>query len=163
MTVNKHEHEIKVPSRPRPLSPHIGVFKAEYSSMFSIFHRISGVVLSILLLVGALFTRVLVYNSVEVSNGVSTIQQLLSTAGSSVNAVDSLSNYGFTVASSFVESALIVVLVFSLAYHFNNGIRHLLWDLGFGLRKELIKQTAVYVLGLTVALTGVILFVFYVI
>lgn len=155
MSANKELNEIKVPSRPRPLSPHIGVFNAEYSSLFSIYHRISGVALSILLLVGALGTRVFVYNSVEVSYGVSVVNEWLSTLNSSYD--------GFTVISSFVESALIVVLVLALAYHFTNGIRHLVWDAGFGLRKELIKQTAIYVLGITVVLTAVVLVIFYVV
>lgn len=155
MSANKEFNEIKVPSRPRPLSPHIGVFKAEYSSLFSIYHRISGVVLSILLLVGALVTRVLVYNSVEVSYGVSSVTEWLSTLSNSYD--------GFTVVSSFIESALIVVLVLGLAYHFTNGVRHLVWDAGFGLRKELIKKTAIYVLGVTVVLTALVLVMFYVV
>lgn len=131
-------------SRQRPLSPHIGVFNAEYSSILSIFHRISGIVLAVLLIVVALANRVLVYNNLEVI-------QILEWLSLPEGVQSSL----FSFLLSFVFS----ILVFCVSYHLTNGIRHLIWDMGLGIKKNLIQTTGLAVIGIALFLTIGFLFI----
>jgi succinate dehydrogenase / fumarate reductase cytochrome b subunit len=48
----------------------------------------------------------------------------------------------------------------ALAFHFLQGIRHLVWDLGYGFKKETARMTALLVIGLSLLLAaGVFAFV----
>jgi succinate dehydrogenase / fumarate reductase cytochrome b subunit len=92
----------------RPLSPHLQIYKPQLTSMLSIAHRATGVGL-------ALGTPFLVW--------------WLVAAGSTANA--------FGVAQSFFGSWLGLLLLFgwtfAFFYHLCTGIRHLMWDTGYGL------------------------------
>jgi succinate dehydrogenase / fumarate reductase, cytochrome b subunit len=92
----------------RPLSPHLQIYKPQLTSMLSIAHRAAGIVL-------ALGTPFLVW--------------WLIAAASSGDA--------FAVAQSFFGSwlGLLLLFIWSFAffYHLANGIRHLMWDTGYGL------------------------------
>jgi succinate dehydrogenase / fumarate reductase cytochrome b subunit len=92
----------------RPLSPHLQIYKPQLTSMLSIAHRVAGLGL-------ALGTPFLVW--------------WLVAAGSTANA--------FSVAQSFFASWLGLLLLFgwtfAFFYHLCNGIRHLMWDTGYGL------------------------------
>ena len=81
----------------RPLSPHLQVYKPQVSSVTSIMHRVTGIALSVGLIL----------------------------------------MFGWTL---------------SLWYHFFNGIRHLLWDMGWGFEIKTSHQTAL----ITVVATGVL-------
>ena len=94
-------------NRPRPLSPHLQVYKPQLTSILSILHRGTGIVLSI----GSIF---LVSWILVLTLGESTYQiysQLVN------NWFGKLVIFGFT---------------FGLFYHLSNGIRHLFWDAGYG-------------------------------
>ncbi len=94
-------------NRPRPLSPHLQVYKPQLTSILSILHRGTGIVLSI----GSIF---LVSWILVLSLGESAYQiyyQLVN------NWFGKLVIFGFT---------------FGLFYHLSNGIRHLFWDAGYG-------------------------------
>ena len=61
-----------------------------------------------------------------------------------------------SIGSTLIGKILTLGLVFSLVYHFINGIRHLVWDYGYG-----FELTSVYVSGgivflLSIAVTLVI-------
>src|SRR5215469_10263392 len=92
----------------RPLSPHLQIYKPQLTSMLSIAHRGAGVAL-------ALGTPFLVW--------------WLIAAASAGDA--------FTAAQSFFGSWLGLLLLFGWSfaffYHLANGIRHLMWDTGYGL------------------------------
>jgi len=94
--------------RPRPLSPHLQVYRWQLTSTLSILHRATGVALA----VGAVLW----------------VWWLLALAAGP-NA--------FAVVNSFWGSVLGRILLFgwtfSFFYHFANGIRHLWWDTGYGL------------------------------
>ena len=47
----------------------------------------------------------------------------------------------------------------SLVYHLLNGIRHLFWDMGYGMSISELYRSGYAVAGLTVVLTGIIWFV----
>ncbi|MFK8015097.1 MAG: succinate dehydrogenase, cytochrome b556 subunit [Gammaproteobacteria bacterium] len=114
---------------PRPLSPHLQVYRPQITSMTSIAHRISGVLLAI----GLLF---LVYWLQAVASGPES----------------------FASASVFFRSVLGRLILFGVAvsffYHFANGIRHLAWDTGRGLDIETARKSGYFVIALTLALTG---------
>ena len=98
-------------TRERPLSPHLSVYRWQVQMVTSILHRATGIVLSL----GALLVA----------------WALLALAAGPD---------AWAKAVAFFRSPLgfLVLLgwVWSLAYHFCNGIRHLLQDAGFGYRIE---------------------------
>ena len=112
----------------RPLSPHLQIYKPQISSALSIFHRISGVALS----VGALL---LVCWLVAAADGEAAYNGL----------------------SWFLRSWLGVLLLFgwtaALWYHFCAGIRHLAWDAGYGFDLPTMHLTGKIVLAATAVLT----------
>ena len=94
-------------TRERPLSPHLQVYKWQITMTMSILHRVTGMVL----VVGAFALA----------------WWLLAVAAGG----EHYANAAACLASPFGQFAL---FGFSLAlvYHLLNGIRHLLWDAGWG-------------------------------
>ena len=94
-------------NRPRPLSPHLQVYKPQLTSILSILHRGTGIVLSIgsIFLVSWIFVLTLGESAYQIYS------QLVN------NWFGKLVIFGFT---------------FGLFYHLSNGIRHLFWDAGYG-------------------------------
>ena len=111
----------------RPLSPHLQIYKPQLTSVLSITHRITGVVLSIL----SLFIP-LTLLSVALGVGYFNILKVF-------------------LANTFIQ-LLITASIFVLAYHLLNGIRHLFWDYGLGLS---MKDT--YISGYLVLIVSVLL------
>lgn len=123
-------------NRPRPLSPHLTVYKAEYSSMLSIYHRVTGILLAVCLLLVGLVYKFQAYN-IE-------LFVLLSTTLSSMN---------LNVFVNILVLFIVFAVVFMLAYHMSNGIRHFIWDYVLStVSKEHVKSTSYMV----IVLTGVI-------
>ncbi len=91
----------------RPLSPHLQVYRWQITMTLSILHRATGVALAI----GAFG---LVWWLLSVAAGPEAHAQFVG------------------VATSVVGRVLLFGFSFCLAYHFFNGIRHLLWDIGWG-------------------------------
>lgn len=117
----------------RPLSPFmIGpYYRPQLTSMLSILHRATGVLLSLAGFVLAAW--------------------LLAVAGGSV-AFDR-----FTAASaSPLGQLLLLAVLFSLVYHLLNGIRHLLWDIGWGFEIPRVYATGWTVVTLSVLLTALV-------
>ena len=112
----------------RPLSPHIGIYKKQLTSVMSILHRISGVVL-----MGA--SIVLVYWLVAAASGPET----------------------YARASAVITSAPVMLLMFgatiALFYHLCNGIRHLFWDAGVGFELKTVYSSGTTVIAATAVLT----------
>jgi succinate dehydrogenase / fumarate reductase cytochrome b subunit len=94
-------------SHPRPTSPHLQIYKPQLTSITSILHRISGVVL-------AIGTLALVYWLIAAALGQSSFDTAETIAGSWLGR---LALFGWTLAFFF---------------HLLNGIRHLVWDAGHG-------------------------------
>jgi succinate dehydrogenase / fumarate reductase cytochrome b subunit len=118
--------------RERPLSPHLSVYRFQYTMALSILHRITGVWMSLGL--------------------VALVYWLASAAAGE-------SEYG--LASARLGSWWCRVLLFSWlaawCYHFVNGLRHLAWDAGFGLERLQARRSArvvvvVVALGLLLAI-----------
>jgi succinate dehydrogenase / fumarate reductase cytochrome b subunit len=111
----------------RPLSPHLLVYKSEFTSLLSIFHRICG---SFLLF--TLFSILIFFNCFY----------FLFTFSKAFFLFDF-----FVPIFNIIFIFLKIFLVFIFFFHLTNGIRHLLWDLCFYLE---IKN--VYLTGLIIFL-----------
>jgi len=111
----------------RPLSPHLQVYRPQLTSVLSILHRFTGVVLAL----GSLF---LVIWLVALSAGPQA--------------------YGSFIALASHPLALIVLAIGLLAffYHLLNGIRHLFWDAGW-----LLELRGAYASGWVVVIASVVL------
>ena len=92
---------------PRPLSPHLQIYRRQLTSVTSILHRLTGIGLS----VGLLY---LVCWLVAAARGAEGFDRLQSFNGSFIGR---LLLFGWTIAFFF---------------HLLNGIRHLAWDAGWG-------------------------------
>lgn len=117
--------------RDRPLSPHLQVYRWPLSMALSILHRATGVFLT----AGVL---VLVWWLVAVAAGGET-------------------HAGF---QRCIESPLGQVALFAwvaaLMLHMLNGIRHLLWDIGYGFDKPTTQKTGWAVVIGAVVLTALV-------
>lgn len=100
----------------RPLSPHLQVYRWQWTMALSIIHRATGVALA----VGALM---MVCWLVAVAQG-----------GDAYAAVN-----GFL--SSWVGRLMLFGWTWSLLYHLANGIRHLAWDAGSGLELDAARTS----------------------
>jgi succinate dehydrogenase / fumarate reductase cytochrome b subunit len=117
-------------SDPRPLSPHLQVYRWQLTSVMSILHRASGIALSA-------GTLLLVWWLAAAASGPGPYAQV----------------------QAFIGSWLGLLLLFgwsaALFYHLCNGIRHLWWDTGHGLELNSVYTSGWAVLGATAALTAV--------
>lgn len=116
-------------AKPRPLSPHLQVYRPQLTSVMSIMHRASGAVLA----TGSLIL-VIWLTALAAGDGV------FSFFTAALNhPVGQLALFGYSLA---------------LVYHGLNGVRHLLWDLCIGLEIGQVYQSGYLVLGLTVIVTA---------
>ena len=113
----------------RPLSPHLQIYRPQLTSVLSIAHRGTG----ILLAAGALF---LVYWLNALAAGAEAFDHLRSLMGAW---------YGQVVLLGFS---------FSLFYHLCNGIRHLFWDAGLGFELATAYRSGKAVIAASLVLTA---------
>jgi succinate dehydrogenase / fumarate reductase, cytochrome b subunit len=107
--------------------------RAQITSVMSILHRISGIVLSF----GAF---VLAWWLLAVAQGGDAYAR---TAGYLASPLGKLMLFGFS---------------FALVYHLFNGIRHLLWDAGWGFKIPQVYRSGYVVAALTFVFTAAIWF-----
>lgn len=117
----------------RPLSPHLQVYKPQLTSMLSIMHRLTGLFLSLGLVV---FTYWLYQ---------------VTTNQPAANAMSGFFGSGLGLV-------LLYVWVFTFNYHLCNGIRHLFWDAGKGYDIPTVYKTGTLVVVMAVVLTAVMFF-----
>ena len=119
------------PLKDRPLSPHLQIYKPMLTMMMSIVHRITGAALyfGLLLLVWWLLA------AAAGPNAYAGVQWFMDTV------IGRLILFGYTCA---------------LIHHMLGGIRHLIWDAGYGFgaaeREWLTVATLVGSIGLTIVL-----------
>lgn len=123
-------------AKPRPLSPHLSVWRFQLPAVLSILHRITGVGLATGTALLALWIMALA-------------------AGADA----------FAIASAIVAHPLGQLVLFgysiALSYHLCNGIRHLFWDMGYGLDMPSVYTSGRLTVLATVLLTvGLWLFVY---
>jgi succinate dehydrogenase / fumarate reductase, cytochrome b subunit len=117
----------------RPLSPHLSIYRFAYTMALSIFHRITGVALSVGMLVLAVW---------------------LAALASGAEAYASFARF----AGSWLFQLLLALWIVTFVYHLANGIRHLFWDAGMGLERVQARRSAGIVLTAVAVVSLVLLF-----
>ena len=111
-----------------PLSPHIQIYKWHISSLVSITHRISGVINLIALIL--IFFWLLALNLGE-------------------------SNYELflSIINSFFGKFILIGFTWSMSFHILSGIRHLVFDLGYGYEIKIANISGLIVIISSLFLT----------
>ncbi|WP_147164406.1 succinate dehydrogenase, cytochrome b556 subunit [Pararhodospirillum oryzae] len=118
-------------THPRPLSPHLQVYKlhTKVTSMLSITFRVFG---AVLMTAGTFFFLLWIVSAASGASAFEAVQGFYGTW------FGYLVLFGFTVV---------------LFYHLCNGIRHLLWDTGFGFDMPTLRKTGAIAIGAAATLS----------
>ncbi len=118
----------------RPVSPHLQVYKLPLTGVISILHRMTGVLLSVGLIL-------IVYVLYAVAGGSNT----------------------YTAMQDFMRPVLMQVIywgfIYALFFHLCHGVRHIIWDAGKSFERDTLNRYAMIELGSSLVLT-VITFLF---
>ena len=111
-----------------PLSPHLQIYRWQVSSLLSITHRISGVINLLALIL--IFFWLLILSFGE-------------------------NNYQLFLISinSFFGKFILIGFTWSMSFHLLSGIRHLVWDLGYGFEIKTANISGVIVVIFSLVLT----------
>ena len=119
--------------RPRPVSPNIqldgGIWRWHITMAASIFHRASGM---------ALYLGALVAMAWALS---------LAAGPDAYGAFSEL-------AGGLIGRIALIALTLAAFYHLSNGIRHLVWDVGYGFKPQTANGTAWLVILAAIVLTA---------
>ena len=110
----------------RPLSPHLSIHKKVLTAVFSIFHRLTGIFLT-------LGSILLVLWFLSVSIG------------------ENFYNYFQIISSNFIFKVILFFWTLAFFYHLFNGIRYLFWSFSLGMELK-----TVYLSGYIIALLTII-------
>ena len=117
----------------RPLSPFL-VYRFMYTMVLSFVHRLTGVFMSM----GALLLTF----------------ALVALAGDAASFERARACFGH-----WTMRLAMLALTVSFFYHLSNGIRHLLWDLGWGFEKAQARRSAWVVVAGTIVMSALFLWV----
>jgi succinate dehydrogenase / fumarate reductase cytochrome b subunit len=117
--------------RPRPLSPHLQIYKPIPTMMTSIAHRITG---------GALYFGTLIV-----------AWWITAAAGS-----EDYYNFVSGVIGSWLGQLVLFGYTWALVFHMLGGIRHLVWDTGALMEKHTATRLAIATVVASVVLTVLI-------
>jgi len=111
-----------------PLSPHLQIYRWNISSLISITQRISSVIN--LLAIILIFFWLLVLSFGE-------------------------SNYELflLISNSFIGKFILIGFTWSMSFHLLSGIRHLIWDLGYGFEIKTANISGTIVIIFSLVLT----------
>lgn len=115
----------------RPLSPHLQIYRWPLAMAISILHRITGVALA----VGAVLMVVIF---VSVAAGAESYKSIHS------------------VLANNVGKAFLILWTFALFLHLFNGIRHLVWDAGYGFEKITTRNSGIVVILASIVFTAAV-------
>ena len=111
----------------RPISPHLQIYKPQITSILSISHRFTGIILFFSCFLVCIWLFAMAFN-------------------------DSLYDLINIFFSGIIGKVILFFITFSFFYHLLNGVRHLLWDIGYG-----YKITNVYLSGIIVILLTLVI------
>ena len=117
-----------MPSGNRPLSPHLQVYRPQLTSILSILHRITGVVIW----AGAVMMTYWIASATYGPEAFARAQWFL---------------------GSWFGRLVLLGLTGATFYHLANGIRHLAWDIGWGYEMDKLKISGWAVLIFTGVMT----------
>lgn len=112
----------------RPLSPHLTIYRPQITSVLSIAHRVTGVGLTLGAILGVWWFLAAATNPAYFA------------------LVDG-------ILTSWFGGLVLVLSAIALWYHFCNGIRHLVWDAGYGFDLDMVQKSGVAVGAGTAILT----------
>ena len=113
----------------RPVSPHLQVYRWSVTMASSILHRASGVVLGV---------------------GTLALAWWLIAAATSDEAYQLVQ----VCLGSFIGRLVMLGFVWALVYHMMNGVRHLVWDMGYGFELKTAQFSGWLVLIASAAATA---------
>ena len=120
-----------VMAKPRPLSPHLQIYRPQLTSIMSISHRATGLALAAGTLLLCLWLVALAAGDVW-----------------------------YSMAATFVGHPIGIFILFgyslALVYHALNGVRHLTWDRGIALTIPAVYLSGQIVVLLTIVITAMI-------
>ena len=111
-----------------PLSPHLQIYRWHISSLLSITHRITGVI-NLLALILIFFWLL------ALSFGENNYELFL------------------LIINSFFGKFILIGFTWSMSFHILSGIRHLVWDLGYGFEIKTANISGIIVIICSLVLT----------
>ena len=111
-----------------PLSPHLQIYRWHISSLLSITHRITGVI-NLLALILIFFWLL------GLSFGENNYELFL------------------LIINSFFGKLILIGFTWSMSFHILSGIRHLVWDLGYGFEIKTANISGIIVIICSLVLT----------
>ena len=115
----------------RPLSPHLSIHKKLLTAIFSIFHRLTGISLT-------LGSFLLVFWFLSISIG------------------ETFYNYFQIISSNFIFKVILFFWTLALFYHLFNGIRYLFWSFSLGMELKTVYRSGYIVSLLTIIATIIV-------
>ncbi|MBL9029618.1 MAG: succinate dehydrogenase, cytochrome b556 subunit [Caedimonas sp.] len=112
----------------RPLSPHLQIYRPQITSVLSISHRITGIVLC---------------------SGAFILVIWLATIAGGKDAYEIF----YSLSQHWLGKFYLFVLCYCFFYHLCNGIRHLAWDAGYGFDLATVYKSGWAVIGSSAILT----------
>ncbi|HXC57751.1 MAG TPA: succinate dehydrogenase, cytochrome b556 subunit [Steroidobacteraceae bacterium] len=120
----------------RPLSPHVFIYRFAYTMALSILHRATGMLLSLGIVMLVAF--------------------LLSAAGGG-DSYERFAHFaGYLPVRIFIAGCIV-----AFCYHLSNGVRHLFWDLSWGMERAQARRSGAIVVVVTVIASALLLWVFF--
>ncbi len=119
----------------KPTSPHLQIYRWNLSSLTSIMHRLTGVLLYFSVVAISWY---IVYYTYQIN-------------------VDQASQDCDCLMKKIIDNLFYLAAIsttFALYYHFCNGIRHLFWDIGKGFEKQTAKRNSLLVIIISLVFTA---------
>jgi len=111
MAIGNYGAAVLTSKRPRPLSPHLSIYRWQLGNSLSILHRVTGAALAL---------------------GLAALSYWLSALAGGQESYDA-------AAAAFASPWGLLLLIgwtFAFSYHLLNGVRHLFWDVGSGFERR---------------------------
>ncbi len=115
----------------RPLSPHLSIHKKVLTAVFSIFHRLTGISLT-------LGSFLLVFWFLSISIG------------------ENFYNYFQIISSNFIFKVILFFWTLAFFYHLFNGVRYLFWSFSLGMELKTVYRSGYIVSLLTIIATIIV-------
>lgn len=116
----------------RPLSPHLGIYRPQISSALSIMHRASGVV-----------------------NFIGLLAFVWWIVGVTFSPRSPMESWVWSFFSGTIGQLILVAWSFSMFFHFCTGMRHLMWEAGFGFSIKAMERSGWVAVAMSIFLTAV--------
>ena len=104
-----------------PLSPHLQIYRWHISSLLSITHRISGIINLLALILIFFWLSILSFSEINYELFLLTI-------------------------NSLPGKFILIGFTWSMTFHLLSGIRHLVWDLGYGYEIKTANISGIFVI-----------------